>query len=75
MLNLARFLLIGGVILILASGAVYLLGRLNIPIGRLPGDIRLQTENMTCFIPLASMIVISVLLTILLNVVIRLMNK
>jgi hypothetical protein len=75
MFNLARFLLIGGVILILASGVVYLLGRLNIPIGRLPGDIRLQTENMTCFIPLASMIVISVLLTILLNVIIRLMNK
>ena len=75
MFNLARFLLIAGVILILASGVAYLFGRLNIPLGHLPGDIRLQTENMTCFIPLASMIVISVLLTIILNVILRMMNK
>jgi hypothetical protein len=75
MFNLARFLLISGVVLIIAGGVAYLLGRLNLPIGRLPGDIRIQTENMTCFIPLVSMIVISVVLTIILNVVIRMMNK
>jgi len=75
MFNLARFLLISGVILIIASGVAYLLGRINLPLGHLPGDIRIQTENMTCFIPLVSMIVISVVLTIILNVVIRLMNK
>ena len=75
MFNLARFLLISGVILILTSGVVYLAGRLNLPLGRLPGDIRIQTENMTCIIPLVSMILISVVLTIILNVVIRLMNK
>ena len=75
MFNLARFLFIGGVLLILASGVVYLLGRTSLPLGRLPGDIRIQTENMTCFIPLASMIVVSVLLTLLLNIIIRLMNR
>ena len=75
MFNLARFLLISGVILIIASGVAYLLGRINLPLGHLPGDIRIQTENMTCIIPLVSMIVISVVLTIILNVVIRLMNK
>jgi hypothetical protein len=75
MFNLARFLLISGVILIIASGVAYLLGRINLPLGHLPGDIRIQTENMTCFIPLVSMIVISVVLTVILNVVIRLMNK
>jgi len=75
MFNLARFLLISGVILIIASGVAYLLGRINLPLGHLPGDIRIQTENMTCFIPLMSMIVISVVLTVILNVVIRLMNK
>ena len=75
MFNLARFLFIGGVLLILASGVVYMLARTGLPLGRLPGDIRIQTENMTCFITLASMIVVSVLLTLLLNIIIRLMNR
>jgi len=51
-----------------------LLSRIGIPIGRLPGDIRLQGENMTCLIPIASMILISLLLTIALNILLRLLK-
>jgi hypothetical protein len=51
-----------------------LLSRLGIPIGRLPGDIRLQGENVTCLIPMASMILISLLLTIAVNVLLRLLK-
>jgi hypothetical protein len=35
--------------------------------GRLPGDIRYETETTKIFVPLTSMILISVLLTVLLN--------
>ena len=51
-----------------------LLSRIGIPIGRLPGDIRLQGENMTCLIPIASMILVSLLLTIALNILLRLLK-
>lgn len=40
--------------------------------GNLPGDIRHETENTTVFIPITSMLVVSVVLTIVLNVVGRL---
>jgi hypothetical protein len=40
--------------------------------GNLPGDIRRETENTTVFIPITSMLVVSVVLTIVLNVVGRL---
>lgn len=40
--------------------------------GNLPGDIRRETENATVFIPITSMLVVSVVLTIVLNVVGRL---
>jgi hypothetical protein len=40
--------------------------------GNLPGDIRRETENTTVFIPITSMLVVSVILTIVLNVVGRL---
>ena len=39
--------------------------------GRLPGDIRYQGESTRVFIPITSMIVLSAVLTILLNLVRR----
>lgn len=42
---------------------------------RLPGDVVIQTKNVTCFFPLASMLLLSIVLTIVLNVVIRLIKK
>ncbi len=35
--------------------------------GRLPGDIRIQNENSFIFIPLTSMIVVSLVLTAIIN--------
>ena len=40
--------------------------------GNLPGDIRIQGENTRVFIPITSMLLVSVLLTIVLNVLARL---
>lgn len=73
--SLARILVIIGIVLILTGGVVYLLGRLNLPLGRLPGDIHFQRDNFSCFIPLTTMILLSIGLTIVVNVVLRLLNR
>jgi len=73
--SIARFLVIGGVVLILIGGGVYLAAKFGIPLGRLPGDIRIEGENGTFYFPLASSILVSVVLTILLNVILRWLNK
>jgi hypothetical protein len=39
--------------------------------GRLPGDIRIERETMRVYIPIVSMIVISLVLTLLLNIIRR----
>lgn len=44
-------------------------------LARLPGNIRFQGESVTVFIPLASMIVISVLLTLVLNLLLRIFRR
>jgi hypothetical protein len=75
MLPLARTLLILGVIFLIAGGLVYLAGRANLPLGRLPGDIRIERGNFSCTFPLVTSILLSILLTIVLNVVARLLNK
>jgi len=41
-------------------------------LGRLPGDIVIRRENVTVFVPLATMVLVSVVLTIVLNVIVRL---
>jgi len=39
--------------------------------GRLPGDVRLEGERTQVFLPITSMIVVSVVLTVVVNVVAR----
>lgn len=72
--ELGKWLIIAGLGLALLGGVMWLLGRIPF-FGNLPGDIRIQTQNFTCFFPLASMIIISILATIVLNIIIRIVNK
>jgi len=39
--------------------------------GRLPGDIDIQTEHTRIFIPITSMVVVSLVLSVLLNLFLR----
>ncbi len=67
-------LIIFGAIL-LGLGLLFLVGG-RIPfLGRLPGDIVLQRDGLTVFFPLATMILVSVVLTIVLNAVARLFGR
>ncbi len=69
--TLARSLILIGVILILIGGLIYLVSKVGLPIGRLPGDIRIERENFRFYFPLASSLLLSLLLTLLLNLLIR----
>lgn len=64
-----------GLLFLVIAGVLYLVERFGIPLGRLPGDIRIQRGNLTCFFPLATTIMLSIILTILLNLVTRLFKK
>lgn len=77
--SLARLFIILGLIFLILGGILYLAARTGflsgLPLGRLPGDIRVQSGGLTCFFPLATMILLSVVLTILLNIIVRFLNK
>ena len=73
--NFARYLMIGGVALFLIGGGIYLASKFGIPLGRLPGDIRIEGENGSFYFPVVSSIVVSVVLTIVLNVILKLIRK
>ena len=68
--GIGRLLIVGGVVLAVV-GLVLVLAP-NIPfLGRLPGDIRIENENVRVFIPLGTMLVVSIVLTIVLNLLSR----
>jgi hypothetical protein len=75
MLNLARFLVILGIIFLISGGLVYLASRMGLQLGNLPGNIRIQGENFTCVFALGASILLSILLTIGLNIFARFMNR
>ena len=75
MLPLARLFLVLGVIFLVLGGLLYLAGRINLPLGRLPGDIRIVRENFTCLFPLATMALLSIVLTVVVNILIRLVGR
>ena len=73
--NIGRFLMIGGIVLFIIGGLVFLAAKFGIPFGRLPGDIHIERDGFSFYFPLASSILVSILLTILANIVICLMKK
>lgn len=72
MADMGRFLVIVGIALAVIGGIVMLLGRTGVPLGRLPGDILYRGKNTTFYFPLASSILISVVLSIVLFLIGRL---
>ncbi len=73
--NIARTLMLAGIALFLIGGGVYLAAKFGIPLGRLPGDIRIEGENGGFYFPVTSSILITVILTIILNIIYRFLNK
>ena len=73
--SIARYLMFGGIILFFIGGGVYLASKFGIPLGRLPGDIRIEGENGSFYFPLTSSILVSVILTILVNLISSFLKK
>jgi len=67
--------MIGGIVLFVIGGLVFLSSKFGIPFGRLPGDIRIERDGFSFYFPLASSILVSVALTVIINIVLRILKK
>jgi len=73
--NIARYIMIGGIVLFLIGGGVYFAAKFGIPLGRLPGDIRIEGENGSFYFPITTSILVSLILSVVLNLIGRFFNK
>ncbi|MBP6178536.1 MAG: DUF2905 domain-containing protein [Anaerolineales bacterium] len=73
--TISRYLMFAGIVLFLIGGGMYLAVKFGIPLGRLPGDIRIEGKNGGFYFPVTSSILVSVILSLLLNLTLRLFKK
>ncbi len=74
--SMGKILILTGFLVLLVGFIMILAPRLRIPLlGRLPGDIRIEREGFSFYFPVVTCIVLSILLTIALNIVSRLLGR
>lgn len=74
--DLAKLLILFGIVITVVGGTVWLIGRVTgFGLGRLPGDFVFTSGNLTCFLPLATSIILSIILTILIQLAIYLSRR
>ena len=69
--DLGRMLVVLGGIILAVGLVLILAGKMNLPIGRLPGDIVHRGKNTTVYFPLMTSILLSVILSLVLYFVNR----
>ena len=71
MYDIGRLLIFFGLLLIVIGLVVLAFGRFNIPLGRLPGDMTWRGRGWTVSFPLATSILLSIVLTLILWIISR----
>ena len=70
---IGRWVVIAGIALIVVGGLVWLLSKIP-GLNQLPGTLKVELGSFTCIFPILASIVLSILLTVALNVIARLMK-
>ncbi len=71
MQQLGKYIIIGGIILIVAGLIIYFAGNKLNWLGRLPGDIRIERENFRFYFPVTTMILLSIIASAILYILRR----
>lgn len=71
MAELGKLLIAVGTVVVVAGIVLMLLGRTSLPLGKLPGDFLYRGKNTTVYFPLATSVVISIVLSIVLYLISR----
>lgn len=67
--QIGKYIIIAGVIIVLIGIIIYFFGDKLGWLGRLPGDIHVEKQNVKVYFPVTTMIVISIILTLLVNLI------
>lgn len=64
-MTLVRIFVLLGIVCLLIAAIIAIATKYNIPLGKLPGDIKIEKKNVQIYIPLATSILISLILSLI----------
>jgi len=64
-----KWIIVAGVIIVVAGIIIYFFHNKLNWLGKLPGDIRVEKENFRFYFPITTMIIVSIVLTVLINII------
>ncbi len=73
--SIAKWIILSGLALATFGGLVWLVARAGLPLGSLPGDVRIDRPGFSLHFPIATCIILSVVLTVLINIVMHLLRR
>ncbi len=73
--TIGRYLILGGIILLILGGLAILAGKFGLPLGRLPGDFRIMGKNGAFYFPITTCILLSIILSVILTLISRFWRK
>jgi hypothetical protein len=73
--TIGKWLIVLGLVLAAVGGMIWIAGKVGIPFGGLPGDISVDRPGFSFRFPLGTSILVSIILTILLNVIIWIFRR
>ena len=68
-------MLTAGLLLAAMGGLLWIAGKLGLPLGGLPGDVRVEGTSTSFYFPVVTCIILSIVLTVILNLVGRMFGK
>ena len=72
--NVGKWIVIAGLFLVVVGAVVWGASKLGLPLGNLPGDIRVEGKRSSFYFPIVTCIAISLVLTVILNIIGRFMR-
>ena len=75
LMPIARMVAVFALVLLVVAGLLFLAAKFNISLGKLPGDFVFKRGTFTCVVPLVSSLLISIVITVILNFLLALFKK
>ena len=75
LMPLARIVAVFALVLLVVAGLLFLAAKFNISLGKLPGDFVFKRGNFTFAFPLVSSLLISIVVTVFLNILFAILKK
>ena len=69
--SIGKLLILAGFVVVALGVLLLILGKFNIPLGRLPGDIFIKRDNFSFYFPVTTSIIVSIVLSVILYLISR----